>query len=57
MRKILLKKCLKQVFKPALFIKTPNTPGEGDCNTCLPSEDNKECISYCPVSVEEFEVE
>jgi len=52
----MIKRCLKQLFKPALYIKSIKVPGEGDCSVCLPSEDNKNCISYCPVSVEEFEV-
>jgi len=57
MRKVLIKRCLKQLFRPALYIKGIVVPGEGDCDICQPAEENKNCISYCPISIETFDIE
>ena len=48
------KMCLKQWIRPGIY--TPPVPGEGDCRTCVPGKRNKECIGYCEITIDDFEI-
>ena len=48
------KMCLKQWIRPEIF--TPPVKGEGDCRTCVPDARNKECIGYCEITIDDFEI-
>lgn len=48
------KMCLKQWIRPGIY--SPPVPGEGDCTTCEPDEQNIECIGYCKIIIDDFEI-
>jgi hypothetical protein len=51
-----MEKCFNHYFKPSVdMIK----PGKGDCSTCVPDENNKNCSEYQPIKITiyGFEVE
>jgi len=48
--------CLHQIIKGYRLPDYLRPKGVGDCYTCIPSEDNKKCLAYCPVSFKYIEV-
>ena len=50
-----MKLCLRQWIRP-LGTKV-KVEGVGDCDTCVPHEDNKHCRLYYPITITTYEVE
>lgn len=52
-----MKICLRQWLRPPTETKI-KVEGVGDCSTCVPHEDNKNCRLYCEITApQEFTVE
>lgn len=46
--------CLHQVFRPG-GIKV-DVHGRGDCRSCVLDEKNKDCLGFCLITIDEFEI-
>ena len=47
--------CLHQVFRSEEI--RVDVHGKGNCNSCTPDEKNKDCLGFCLIAIDEFEIQ